>query len=70
MYTLIPDLILKINILTLYKKTIYLLSLFTLRTISTMESRKDHLALCKQRALEYAERNELGNAVASMLSDL
>lgn len=30
----------------------------------------EHLAWCKERALEYAERGEFGNALTSMASDL
>lgn len=33
-------------------------------------TRDEHLAWCKERALEYVDRGELSNAVASMLSDL
>jgi hypothetical protein len=33
-------------------------------------TRAEHIAWCKQRALEYVERDDLANAVASMLSDL
>lgn len=33
-------------------------------------TRAEHIAWCKQRALEYVERGELENALASMLSDL
>lgn len=33
-------------------------------------TRDEHLAECKQRALEYLDRGELANAVASMISDL
>jgi hypothetical protein len=33
-------------------------------------TRAEHIAWCKQRALEYVERGELKNAVVSMLSDL
>lgn len=33
-------------------------------------TRQEHIAWCKQRALEYLERGELANAFASMLSDL
>jgi hypothetical protein len=33
-------------------------------------SRKDHLAWCKTRALEYVDAGELKNAVSSMLSDM
>ena len=32
--------------------------------------RKEHLAWCKQRALEYVEAGDATNAVASMLSDM
>lgn len=33
-------------------------------------TRDEHLAWCKERALEYLERGELADAVASMGSDL
>lgn len=33
-------------------------------------TRAEHLAWCKQRALEYVERGELNDAYASMASDL
>lgn len=33
-------------------------------------TRELHLELCKRRARAYLDRGELGNAVASMLSDL
>lgn len=33
-------------------------------------TRDEHLAWCKQRALEYVDRGELADAVTSMLSDL
>ncbi len=33
-------------------------------------TREEHLDWCKQRALEYLDRGELANAVASMGSDL
>lgn len=33
-------------------------------------TRAEHLDWCKQRALEYAERGEFGNALASIGSDL
>jgi hypothetical protein len=33
-------------------------------------TREEHLAWAKQRALEYLERGEPNNAIASMLSDL
>ena len=33
-------------------------------------TRTEHIAWCKQRALEYVDRHDLPNAVASMLSDL
>ncbi len=32
--------------------------------------RAEHLAWCKERALEYVDRGDIQNAVASMLSDL
>ena len=35
-----------------------------------MMNRKEHLAWCKERAVEYADRGEIVNAVASMGSDL
>ncbi len=33
-------------------------------------TRQEHIQWCKDRALEYVERGLLGEAVASMLSDL
>lgn len=33
-------------------------------------TRDEHLAWCKQRALEYVDRGDLRNAFASMASDL
>jgi hypothetical protein len=33
-------------------------------------TRAEHLAWCKQRALEYADRGDVTNAIASMASDL
>jgi hypothetical protein len=33
-------------------------------------TRDEHLAWCKQRALEYADRGDMANAIASMGSDL
>lgn len=33
-------------------------------------TRDEHMAWCKQRALEYVDRGETVEAVASMLSDL
>ena len=33
-------------------------------------TRDEHLTWCKERALEYVDRGELDNAVASMGSDL
>ena len=33
-------------------------------------TRHEHIVRCKARALDYVERNELENAVASMISDL
>ena len=35
-----------------------------------MSTRQEHLDFCKQRAMEYVERNDLLNAVTSMMSDL
>jgi hypothetical protein len=35
-----------------------------------MRSRAEHLAWCKERALEYARAGELKNAVTSMMSDI
>ena len=34
------------------------------------ETRAEHLAWCKERALEYVDRGDLAGAVASMMSDL
>lgn len=36
----------------------------------TTAKRAEHLAWCKQRALEYVDRGDLKNAITSMLSDL
>lgn len=33
-------------------------------------TRSEHLAWCKKRALEYLDRHDVSNAIASMLSDL
>jgi hypothetical protein len=33
-------------------------------------TRAEHLAWCKQRALEYADRGDTANAIASLRSDL
>lgn len=33
-------------------------------------SREEHLAWCKERALEYLEKGDLRGAITSMLSDL
>ncbi len=33
-------------------------------------TRAEHLAWCKQRALEYVDQGDIANAVASMSSDL
>lgn len=33
-------------------------------------SREEHLCWAKERALQYVEAGDLGNAIASMLSDL
>jgi hypothetical protein len=35
-----------------------------------MRTRTEHLAWCKQRALEYLDKGDVSNAVASMMSDL
>ena len=35
-----------------------------------MNSREEHLAFCKKRAMEYVDSNDYTNAVTSMLSDL
>lgn len=35
-----------------------------------MRTREEHLAWCKERALEYVDIGDLGQAVASMGSDL
>jgi len=35
-----------------------------------MTTRAEHVAWCKQRALEYVDQNDLTNAYASMASDL
>jgi hypothetical protein len=35
-----------------------------------MKTREEHLAWCKERALEYVAAGDLANAVASMSSDL
>jgi hypothetical protein len=36
----------------------------------TTMTRAEHLAWAKQRALEYVDRGEMTNAIASMISDL
>ena len=33
-------------------------------------TKEEHLQWCKDRAMEYWQRGELGNAVASMMSDM
>jgi hypothetical protein len=33
-------------------------------------TRAEHLDWCKQRAMEYAQRGDFKNAIASMISDL
>jgi hypothetical protein len=33
-------------------------------------TRKEHLAWCKQRALDYLDRGDLHNALSSMISDM
>jgi hypothetical protein len=38
--------------------------------MSEIRTRAEHLAWCKERALECVDRRELSEAVASMLSDL
>lgn len=38
--------------------------------MAAVTTRAEHLAWCKQRALEYADRGELTNAISSMTSDL
>jgi hypothetical protein len=35
-----------------------------------MQTREEHLALCKKTALEYLDRGDMDNAVIYMLSDL
>ena len=35
-----------------------------------METRKEHLEWCKQRAIEYIDAGDLNQALASMLSDM
>lgn len=35
-----------------------------------MKTREEHMAWCKERALEYVDREEISNAFASMGSDL
>ena len=35
-----------------------------------METRQEHLAWCKKRALEYCDQGDVNNAWASMASDL
>ena len=35
-----------------------------------METREQHMAWCKKRALEYVDVGDLANAAASMASDL
>jgi len=41
---------------------------FAHQTVS--KTRAEHLEWCKQRALEYVDRGKLGDAMASMCSDL
>lgn len=38
--------------------------------MSQQRTRAEHMAWCKQRALEYVERGNVTSAIASMLSDL
>ena len=35
-----------------------------------MKTREEHLAWCKERALEYLDHGDVSNAIATMLSDL
>ncbi len=35
-----------------------------------MNSREDHIAWCKQQALEYLDAGDITNAIASMIADL
>ena len=35
-----------------------------------MTTRLEHLEFCKKRALEYLDRGDVQNAIASMMSDL
>lgn len=35
-----------------------------------MQSREEHLAFCKRRALEYVDAGDLDQAITSMMSDL
>lgn len=35
-----------------------------------MDTRDEHLAWCRKRALEYLNRGDLANAILSMISDL
>jgi len=35
-----------------------------------MKTREEHLAWCKQRALEYIDRGDIQNGITSMMSDM
>jgi hypothetical protein len=35
-----------------------------------MKTREEHLAWCKQRALEYIDRGEIQEGITSMMSDM
>lgn len=35
-----------------------------------MKTREEHLAWCKQRALEYIDRGEINEGLTSMMSDM
>lgn len=48
-----------------------MLALFAqMEDTKTMRTRVEHLEWCKERALEYLDRGDVQNAIASMLSDL
>lgn len=35
-----------------------------------MKDREEHLAWCKQRALQYLDQHDIQNAICSMMSDM
>lgn len=35
-----------------------------------MKTREEHLAWCKQRALEYIDKGDINEGIASMMSDM